>query len=168
MKNVNNFWTDENGNKWDCEFYSEEQAIKFSASLTYCTNCRNCADCTNCTNCTNCRNCTNCTNCANCAYCRDCRNCAYCTDCRNCTNCTDCRNCIDFKENPSRYTGPKMGSRNSQTTTYWDKNKNLVVCGCFKGTIEEFEKAVNKTHGNNDFGKQYAKYIKQVKTLMEE
>ena len=80
-----------------------------------------------------------------------------------------CTYCTDFKENPAKYASLKIGSRNSQTTAYWDNGgKCQIVCGCFNGSLGEFEKAVEKTHGNTKYGKQYKKYIKQVKMLMEE
>ena len=42
--------------------------------------------------------------------------------------------------------GP-IGSRSDYTTFYLDKDRNIYVkCGCFSGTIEEFENAVKETH----------------------
>jgi len=60
-----------------------------------------------------------------------------------------------------------MGSRNSQTTTYWNDEKTQVVCGCYTGTLDEFEKRVEKVHGNNECGKQYKKYIETIKKIIE-
>ena len=43
-----------------------------------------------------------------------------------------------------------------------------VVCGCFRGDLEEFEKAVLKTHADNDiYREQYLKEIQKVKALFE-
>lgn len=43
-----------------------------------------------------------------------------------------------------------------------------VVCGCFRGNLEEFEKAVLKTHADNDvYREQYLKEIAKVKVLFE-
>jgi len=81
-------------------------------------------------------------------------------------NCVNCVNCRDFEENPLRYTGEKMGSRNSQTTTYWTNGKNQVVCGCFSGTIDDFEKRVSEVYGDTGHGAEYAKYIKIVRMIM--
>ena len=89
-----------------------------------------------------------------------------CYDCLNCRYCRDCRGCSGFKSNPKRYTGPFMGSRNAQTTTYWDEEKQLVVCGCFRGTLDEFKNKVNATHGDNEHGKAYQKYIGIVETII--
>ena len=82
------------------------------------------------------------------------------------TNCSDCSDCSDFKENPNRYTGKKIGSRNAQTTTYWLGETVQVVCGCFKGDLAAFEAAVEKNHNGTDHGKQYRQYIETIKTIM--
>jgi hypothetical protein len=37
------------------------------------------------------------------------------------------------------------------------------VCGCFKGTLQEFEQKVKETHKNNDYAKNYFKWIDSVK-----
>jgi hypothetical protein len=67
-----------------------------------------------------------------------------------------------------RYLSDFIGSRNSQTITYWNKEKSVVVCGCFKGTLPEFENRVKKVYQeDNIYYKQYMKYIAQVKMLME-
>jgi hypothetical protein len=42
--------------------------------------------------------------------------------------------------------GP-LGSRQDQTILYIPDN--TIFCGCFKGTMDEFETAVEKTHANN-------------------
>ena len=60
-----------------------------------------------------------------------------------------------------------MGSRNSQTTTYWIKDNIQVICGCFRGNLIEFENKVNETHKGNEYHKQYMNYISIVKTIME-
>jgi hypothetical protein len=40
MKQENNYWIDENNNRWNVDFYTEEQAITHSKTLIYCTSCR--------------------------------------------------------------------------------------------------------------------------------
>ena len=40
-----------------------------------------------------------------------------------------------------------IGSSKRMTT--FDTKNNIVWCGCFKGTIEEFEKRVEETHKSN-------------------
>ena len=43
-----------------------------------------------------------------------------------------------------------------------------VVCDCFKGSLENFEKAVLETHKDNDlYRKQYLKEIEKVKVLFD-
>ena len=44
MKQINNCWVDGNSNRWNCNFYTKEQATKESESL------KNCSDCSNCSN----------------------------------------------------------------------------------------------------------------------
>ena len=66
--------------------------------------------------------------------------------------------------------GP-AGSRNDITTFGSDANGSvLVCCGCFYGTLEEFARKVEKTHGDNQFGKEYRAAIElaKVRFLTEE
>ena len=63
----------------------------------------------------------------------------------------------------------QLGSRNDYTTFYLDKDKSIhVSCGCFNGTIEEFENKVEETHGDNKYGKQYEKIINFVKDYLKQ
>lgn len=48
-----------------------------------------------------------------------------------------------------------FGSCNRTTTFFRTKDCWLVNCGCFKGTVEQFRKAVVKTHGNSLIAKEY-------------
>ncbi len=58
-----------------------------------------------------------------------------------------------------------IGSRNDTTTFFKTKeNKINVICGCFRGTIEQFEKVVEETHGGSLFEKQYKISIELAKT----
>ena len=169
----NNYWIDENNNKWNANIYTKEQAIKYSRSLVNCNDCSDCSYCRGCSSCRGCRDCSGCRGCSycsNCSYCRGCSYCRYCSDCGDCSNCNDCsycRGCSGFSSNPQRYTGQKIGSRNDQTTTYWNEEKNQVVCGCYSNTLDEFEKKVQEIHRNNKYGKQYKKYIAIVRKIME-
>lgn len=135
-------------NKWIASIYTQEQAEKYSATLI---NCENCIDCSSCSDCSDCRNCRGCSDCI------DCRNCS------NCGDCSDCSDCSSFKTNPQRITSPKLGSRNTHTTFYWNEDKEQIVCGCFKGTLKEFESKVKETHGDNDHANGYLKWIDAVK-----
>lgn len=149
MKQINRYWVDENNNRWNIEICTEEQAEKYSQSLVNCYNCHNCR---------NCQNCRNCSNCDNCCYCGGCR---Y------------CDNCNDYKQNPQRYITGKVDSRNAQATFYCGETENnkkeiQVACGCFRGSLEDFEKAVLKTHKDNDlYREQYLKEIEKVKVLFD-
>ena len=160
MKQINGYWTDGNNNRWDIGIYTEEQAEKYSKSLVNCHDCRNCFDC---------HSCGYCDYCINCHDCNSCHNCRNCYDCQYCYN---CRHCCDYKQNPQRYTTKKIGSRNDQTTFYYGETESgmevQVICGCFRGNLEDFEKAVLKTHKDNDlYREQYLKEIKKVKVLFE-
>jgi hypothetical protein len=102
----------------------------------------------------------------NCSYCIDCLGCIDCIDCIDCINCIgciDCGGCSGFKTNPERITSPILGSRDSQTTFYWNNEKEQIVCGCFKGTLEEFEEKIKETHGDNEFAQGYFKWIDAIK-----
>lgn len=191
LKKINGYWMDENNNRWDTKIYTKEQAEKFSKSLVDCYNCYNCDNCYNCRYCdycNNCHNCHQCSYCGNCRYssncynCYDCRYCDYCNNCnysyhcRNCYHCCDCDyccNCNNYKSDPQRYTTDRIGSRNDKTTFYYgetenNKNEIQVICGCFRGNLEDFEKAILKTHKDNDlYRKQYLKEIEKVKILFD-
>ena len=57
-----------------------------------------------------------------------------------------------------------IGSRKG-TTTYCFED-DLIVCGCFKGTLKEFETKVKVTHKDNkQYLKEYMGWIKYVKSL---
>lgn len=53
-----------------------------------------------------------------------------------------------------------IGSRDGCTTFFRTADGGIsVACGCFRGTIEGFEQAVEKTHGSNKHGQAYRKAI---------
>jgi hypothetical protein len=133
-------------NKWSVVNYTKEQAEMHSRNLI------------------NCSYCIDCLGCIDCIDCIDCINCSYCIDCLGCIKCSYC---IDFKTNPERITSPILGSRDSQTTFYWNNEKEQIVCGCFKGTLLEFEEKIKETHGDNEFAQGYLKWIDAVKFYKE-
>jgi len=139
-------------NKWTASTYTQGQAERYSNTLI---NCDNCIDCRYCSDCIDCQ------------YCRFCSDCRGCNDCYNCCGCNDCRGCEDFKSNPQRITSPVLGSRNSQTTYYWNNEHEQIVCGCFKGTMNEFESKIKETHGDNIYAEGYLNWIKAVKQYIE-
>lgn len=157
-------------NKWSKSEYTKEQAERYSDTLINCQNCSDCSDCSycsDCSSCSNCSSCRDCSDCSNCSSCRYCSSCSYCRYCSSCSSCSSCRDCSDFKTNPQRITSPSLGSRNSQTTYYWNKEKEQIVCGCFKGTLQEFENKIKETHLENDFAKGYFQWIKKVKEYLK-
>ena len=46
------------------------------------------------------------------------------------------------------YQATRTGSSGRMTT--YDATNNIVWCGCFKGSMQQFEAAILKTHENND------------------
>jgi len=153
-------------NKWSVVTYTKEEAEMYSRTLIDCSNCINCRNCIGCINCTCCRYCSDCRDCTDSIGCRGCSNCSDCTDCSICSycdKCSKCSYCIDFKTNPERITSPILGSRDSQTTFYWNNEKEQIVCGCYKGTLEEFEEKIKETHGDNEFAQGYFKWIDAIK-----
>ena len=60
-----------------------------------------------------------------------------------------------------------LGSRYGTTTIYRNDGGITVVCGCFLGTLEEFEAKVKKTHGDNLYGREYLKLIELAKLHFE-
>jgi hypothetical protein len=72
-----------------------------------------------------------------------------------------------MKSNPQRYTTPKVGSRNAQTTIYWtNKDDVQIICGCWRGNIAEFEKQVKEVHTESEHLKPYLEQIKIFKYLV--
>ena len=62
--------------------------------------------------------------------------------------------------------GP-IGSRYGYTTIYRDKSKKaIVVCGCFHGDLDSFERAVHKTHAGTKYEAEYMALI-QLARLRE-
>ena len=61
-----------------------------------------------------------------------------------------------------------LGSYNRDTTFFKCNDGEIYVsCGCFKGTLTEFENQVKKTHGDNKYAKEYLECIKIVKIHFE-
>ena len=68
-------------------------------------------------------------------------------------------------ENNNRHCGfDCFGSANRHTHAYLTKdNKVEITCGCFKGSIEEFENKVEETHSGTVYEKQYKAIIDVIK-----
>ena len=60
-----------------------------------------------------------------------------------------------------------IGSRNGYTTIFHTDKGIFVQCGCFKGTLEEFEAKVKKTHQGNKHERDYLALIEFVKVKFE-
>ena len=58
--------------------------------------------------------------------------------------------------------GP-IGSRNGYTTIYHTDKGVFVTCGCFRGTLDEFAKKVDETHGDNNHARDYKALVEFVK-----
>ena len=61
-----------------------------------------------------------------------------------------------------------IGSRDDRTTFYRTASGTWVRCGCFNGSIDEFEAAVKKTHGDNPHARAYLKAIELAKIQLPE
>lgn len=61
-----------------------------------------------------------------------------------------------------------FGSHNRSTTMFRAKSGNICVsCGCFSGTLQEFESKVKETHGNNKFAREYLALVEAAKIHFE-
>ena len=57
-----------------------------------------------------------------------------------------------------------IGSRKDMTTYCFEDDK--IWCGCYTGTLEEFEKKVNETHKDKEqYRQEYMGFIKYLKML---
>lgn len=79
---------------------------------------------------------------------------------------TDLENCKFYLTNLYKCKGDfvsvgNIGSRND-TTHYFYKD-NRIICGCFDGTMEEFEKKVKESYGEDD--KEYRQYMFAIYVL---
>lgn len=86
--NNNMYWIDGNGNKWQMNLYSKEEAEYMSSTLI------NCYDCNNCYNLENCSSCQYIHNSKDCKYCihgYNLKKCINCQDVNNSENCDYCK-----------------------------------------------------------------------------
>ena len=57
-----------------------------------------------------------------------------------------------------------FGSEGRTTTAFNCKDKTIKVnCGCFNGTINEFEERIEQTHGNTQYGREYKTMVELIK-----
>ena len=175
MESLEGRWYDENRNSWDQEKYSKEEACAASRSLTNCYDCHDCHNCHNCYNLHECRYCFSCHSCHDCFRCHDCHHCYSCHNCHDCHRCHDCHNCYDcdycyhcksFNKDPRKFTSGNIGSSKAQTTFFWNEDQNQIVCGCYHGSLDEFETRVEEVHRDCQYGDEYKQFIKQCRSLL--
>jgi hypothetical protein len=153
----------------NCKYCSNCNDCNDCNDCNYCDGCVNCNSsffckcCDNCNYCGYCNDCDNCDNCGYCDHCDDCNNCSYCHCCENCSYCINCKICDNFDENPQRITSNKIGSRKTQSTYYWTEKSEQVICGCYKGTLDNFEKRVQETHSGTIYEKEYLNWIHKIR-----
>lgn len=70
---------------------------------------------------------------------------------------------ITGSERPILQIGP-IGSRSAYLVGYATDKGLMVRAGCFFGTISEFAKNVKATHGDNEYGREYAAAIRMMKS----
>ncbi len=61
-----------------------------------------------------------------------------------------------------------IGSRNGATTAFRTLEGTKVQCGCFYGSISEFEEKVKETHGDNQYAKEYLAFIELLKVRFKD
>lgn len=54
-----------------------------------------------------------------------------------------------------------------KTHTSWAYSDICVTCGCFHGTLDEFEDAVIITHKNNKYAQEYMQAIQFAKNFFK-
>lgn len=102
--------------------------------------------------------------------------CCFKKDCEFGPQCTFGEGCVFYPyskfENLSEYTLQmvkidRIGSRRGAAYFFRTKSNIFVRCGCFFGTLCEFEKQVKKTHKDApQFKKEYLNGIKYIKSIM--
>ena len=58
-----------------------------------------------------------------------------------------------------------IGSRGGYTVAFKCRLNIQINCGCFWGTLKEFEKKVEETHGDSDHGKHYRSMVKFLREI---
>ena len=90
-----------------------------------------------------------------------------CDEARVCGQAEVCGNAV-IKSMSDYITISPIGSRDDTTTAFRTADGVRVKCGCFYGSIEEFEKKVKKTHGDNQYGKEYLAFAELLKVRFGE
>jgi hypothetical protein len=63
--------------------------------------------------------------------------------------------CANIYRNEDYFCVQSFGYVGRTTTFFRTKEGWLVNCGCFKGTVDQFRRAIVKTHGNSLIAKEY-------------
>lgn len=69
----------------------------------------------------------------------------------------------EIKSTSDYITISPIGSRNDITTAFRTADGMRIVCGCFYGSIAEFEDKVRETHKDNQYAKEYIALAKLLK-----
>ena len=60
-----------------------------------------------------------------------------------------------------------FGSTNRTTTVFKTPDGVRINCGCFNGSLDDFVKQVERTHGDNKFGREYRAIIEVIKAKFD-
>ena len=60
-----------------------------------------------------------------------------------------------------------LGSRSAYTTFFCEKNRIAVCCGCFYGSIDDFEIKVKSTYPTDQYGVEYMAAIAAAKIILK-
>ena len=74
----------------------------------------------------------------------------------------------DIQSNNDYCCFQSFGSENRTTTFFRSKTNEIrIKCGCYEGTVEEFEKRVQDTHGTTKYAQEYLAIIATAKIKFE-
>ena len=105
--------------------------------------------------------------CSFCEWCSFSERCSFGEWCSFSERCSfgECCKC-EFGEFQAMYTAGGFGSQGRTTYFFYMADTSVCVrCGCFAGTIDEWESRVRNTHGNNKLSRDYlnlGKFIRSV------
>ena len=77
---------------------------------------------------------------------------------------------LKLKTNNSLFSMGSIGSR-QDSLVFYNTDKGIFAGtgnNCFFGSLEDFEKRVIKTHGNNNFATQYLAAIQMIRAIWKE
>lgn len=151
------YYEDENRNRWNSRLHSKELAIQKSKSLVNCSCCVDCMDCADCQYCFDCIDCQGCISSQGLSDCLNCKDCQYCYYCTKCTGCRNCKHMNGYNENPIEYVFEDIYGENIFIYTDKQRENIQVITKNFMGSFEEFKVILLKQVS----GMQYVKNIEQ-------